>query len=169
MTPGVTTLRPAGKAVYDKAPPNDEARLPAILEGLAAGHGPMLMVVDQPATIRALPVAVAQAMEAVVVAYLPGLAVRRIADMHPGTAKTDARDVLIIAEAVGKDFADAGHLASYAGIDPVTRRSGGGASMVFVKRPGPPVTGFEARWGRGRGCRRAASRTARRSVGGPER
>ncbi|TWS92363.1 transposase, partial [Reyranella sp. CPCC 100927] len=30
----------------------------------------------------------------------------------------------ILTEVVGKDFADAGHLASYAGIAPVTRRSG---------------------------------------------
>jgi transposase len=88
-----------GKTVHDKALPSDETRLRVILEELAAAHGPVLMVVDQPATIGALPVAVAQATEAVTVAYLPGLAMRRIADLHPGTAKTDARDALIIAEA----------------------------------------------------------------------
>jgi len=33
------------------------------------------------------------------VAYLPGLAMRRIADLHPGTAKTDARDAYVIADA----------------------------------------------------------------------
>lgn len=32
-------------------------------------------------------------------AYLPGLAMRRIADLHAGEAKTDARDAAIIAEA----------------------------------------------------------------------
>ena len=88
----------AGKTVYDKALPNDEARLRAILDDLATAHGPVLMVVDQPATIGALPVAVAQAMESVTVAYLPGLAMRRIADLHPGTAKTDARDAHVIAD-----------------------------------------------------------------------
>jgi transposase len=31
-------------------------------------------------------------------AYLPGLAMRRIADLHPGTAKTDARDAYVIAD-----------------------------------------------------------------------
>ncbi len=31
--------------------------------------------------------------------YLPGLAMRRIADLHPGQAKTDARNAAIIAEA----------------------------------------------------------------------
>lgn len=91
-------LTAAGKTVLDKALPNDEAKLRAILEGLAV-HGRVLMVVDQPATIGALPVAVAQAMPGVEVAYLPGLAMRRIADLHPGSAKTDARDAFIIAEA----------------------------------------------------------------------
>lgn len=33
------------------------------------------------------------------VGYIPGLAMRRIADLHPGEAKTDARDAAIIAEA----------------------------------------------------------------------
>jgi hypothetical protein len=31
--------------------------------------------------------------------YLPGLAMRRIADLHPGNAKTDARDAYVIADA----------------------------------------------------------------------
>ena len=33
------------------------------------------------------------------VAYLPGLTMRRIADIHPGTAKTDARDSYVLADA----------------------------------------------------------------------
>jgi hypothetical protein len=56
------------------------------------------VVVDQPATIGALPVTVARAA-GVQVSYLPGLAMRRIADLFPGNAKTDARDAYIIAEA----------------------------------------------------------------------
>lgn len=47
-------------------------------------------MVDQPATIGALPVAVAQS-ERILVGYLPGLSMRRIADLHAGEAKTDAR------------------------------------------------------------------------------
>ncbi|MGW5853123.1 IS110 family transposase, partial [Micrococcus sp. NPDC055215] len=77
-------LTAAGKKVYDKALPNDETRLRGILDELARAHGPALLVVDQPATIGALPVAVAQACDGVEVAYLPGLAMRRIADLHPG-------------------------------------------------------------------------------------
>ena len=53
---------------------------------------------DQPATLGALRVAVARA-EGVLVAYLPGLAMRRIADLHTGEAKTDSRDAYIISEA----------------------------------------------------------------------
>jgi len=56
------------------------------------------MVVDQPASIGALPVAVARA-SGCQVAYLPGLTMRRLADLHPGQAKSDARDAFVIAEA----------------------------------------------------------------------
>src|SRR6185312_10992276 len=76
---------------------NTEARLHALFDKLAR-HGTVLVVVDQPASIGALPVAVARAYGHQV-AYLPGLAMRRIADLHPGTAKTDARDAFVIADA----------------------------------------------------------------------
>ena len=58
----------------------------------------MLVVVDQPASIGALPLAVARDLGCQV-AYLPGLTMRRIADLYPGEAKTDARDAFIIADA----------------------------------------------------------------------
>lgn len=87
----------AGKQLFDKALPNDEAKLRAMI-GKLKQHGQVLFVVDQPATIGALPIAVAQA-ENVLVGYLPGLAMRRIADLHAGEAKTDARDAAIIAQA----------------------------------------------------------------------
>jgi transposase len=86
-----------GTRVFDKELPQDEARLRTLLTSLLT-HGPVLVVVDQPATIGALPVTVARAAGADV-AYLPGLAMRRIADLHPGTAKTDARDAYVIADA----------------------------------------------------------------------
>ncbi|GAC1457039.1 MAG: IS110 family transposase [Pseudarthrobacter sp.] len=86
-----------GKKILDRALPQDEAKLRSIINAVA-GKGRVLLVVDQPSTIGALPVAVAQA-EGIMVGYLPGLAMRRIADLHPGEAKTDARDAAIIAEA----------------------------------------------------------------------
>ncbi|QFZ18558.1 IS110 family RNA-guided transposase [Saccharothrix syringae] len=90
-------LDPAGKRLHDGPLPNSEPRLRALFDKLAA-HGPLLVVVDQPATIGALPVAVARAAGHTV-AYLPGLAMRRIADLYPGRAKTDARDAFVIADA----------------------------------------------------------------------
>jgi transposase len=90
-------LDPNGKRLFDKALPNDESRLRAVFDKLAA-HGRLLIVVDQPNTIGALPVTVARACGHDV-AYLPGLAMRRIADLYPGQAKTDARDAHIIADA----------------------------------------------------------------------
>jgi transposase len=86
-----------GKTLFDKGLPQDEARLRELIGGLK-DHGQLLLVVDQPATIGALPVAVAQA-EGILVGYLPGLSMRRIADLHQGEAKTDARDAAIIAQA----------------------------------------------------------------------
>jgi transposase len=90
-------LDPAGKRLHDGPLPNDEQRLRTLFEKLGR-HGRVLAVVDQPNTIGALPVTVARAC-GVQVAYLPGLAMRRIADLHPGTAKTDARDAYVIADA----------------------------------------------------------------------
>ena len=86
-----------GKRLHDAALPQDERRLRALFDKLGR-HGRVLVVVDQPATIGALPVTVARAA-GVQVSYLPGLAMRRIADLFPGNAKTDARDAYIIAEA----------------------------------------------------------------------
>jgi transposase len=76
---------------------NTEAKLRQVFDKLAK-HGPVLVVVDQPPSIGALPDAVARA-GGQQVAYLPGLAMRLIADLHPGSAKTDARDAYVIADA----------------------------------------------------------------------
>lgn len=86
-----------GTRLHDAALPNSEPKLREVFDRLAR-HGRLLVVVDQPATIGALPVAVARAAEHEV-AYLPGLAMRRIADLYPGNAKTDARDAYVIADA----------------------------------------------------------------------
>ena len=92
-----TALDPDGTRVHDRPLPQDEEALRSLFTSLAE-HGDVLVVVDQPASIGALPVAVARDV-GVDVAYLPGLAMRRIADLHPGAAKTDARDAYVIAEA----------------------------------------------------------------------
>ncbi len=90
-------LDASGARLFDRALPNDEARLRAVFADLAA-HGRVLVVVDQPNTIGALPVTVARACGHDV-AHLPGLSMRRVPDLHPGQAKPDARDAFIIADA----------------------------------------------------------------------
>ncbi|MFB7225970.1 IS110 family transposase [Streptomyces sp. NPDC056227] len=93
-----TALTPAGKRVFDKRLPNTEPKLREVFAKLQAAHGIVLVVVDQPASIGALPLAVARDTGCRG-AYLPGLTMRRIADLYAGEAKTDARDAAIIADA----------------------------------------------------------------------
>lgn len=90
-------LDSSGRRLLDRVVPNDEQALRVLLGELQA-RGPALVVVDQVAAIGALPVAVARAMH-ISIGYLPGLAMRRLADLHPGEGKTDARDAFIIADA----------------------------------------------------------------------
>ncbi|MFD6969287.1 IS110 family transposase, partial [Streptomyces sp. NPDC059949] len=78
-----TAVTPAGKKAFGKRLPNSEPRLREVFEKLRAKHGTVLVVVDQPASIGALPLAVARDMGCPV-AYLPGLTMRRIADLYPG-------------------------------------------------------------------------------------
>ena len=83
-------------------------------------------MVDQLASIGALAIAVDRARN-IAVAYLPGLSMRRIADLYPGEGKTDARDAHIIADAartlpralrrVGPDEQTTVELAVLAGYD----------------------------------------------------
>ena len=89
-------LTPDGQRVYDHELPQDESALRTVTSDLQQ-HGAVLVVGDQPNTIGALPIAVARDVGADV-AYLPGLAMRKAADLYPGQSKTDARDAFIIAD-----------------------------------------------------------------------
>ncbi|WHS34773.1 IS110 family transposase [Auritidibacter ignavus] len=89
-------LTTTGEKLYDRELPQDETALQDVIVQLQR-HGSVLMVVDQPNTIGALPIAVARDCDATV-AYLPGLAMRKAADLYPGRPKTDARDAFIIAD-----------------------------------------------------------------------
>lgn len=91
-------LTPAGKKVFDKQLPNNEPKLRAVFDKLAAKFGTVLVIADQPASIGALPLTIAR-HAGCKVAYLPGLAMRQIADLYPGEAKTDAKDAAVIADA----------------------------------------------------------------------
>jgi len=92
-----TALLADGRMTFDKPLPNNEPQLRDLFARLQR-KGRVLVVVDQPASIGALPVAVARA-SGCEVAYLPGLSMRRLADLHPGSGKTDARDALVIFDA----------------------------------------------------------------------
>ena len=78
-------LDAAGKKVFDKPLPQDQSKLEDLFTRLSE-HGRVLVIVDQPNTIGALPIAVARSM-GIQVAYLPGLAMRRAADLYPGNAR----------------------------------------------------------------------------------
>jgi hypothetical protein len=93
----VVALDAGGRRLVDRPLPNAEPELVQLFAELEA-HGPVLVVVDQLASIGALAVAVARP-RGVTVGYLPGLSMRRIADLYPGQATTDARDAHIIADA----------------------------------------------------------------------
>jgi len=93
----VVALDPGGRRLVDRPLPNAEPELVDLFAELGV-HGRVLVVVDQLASIGALAVAVARS-RGVTVGYLPGLSMRRIADLYPGEAKTDARDAHVIADA----------------------------------------------------------------------
>ena len=156
-----TALSRDGQKVLDKALPNDEERLRALYKKLA-DHGSLLVVVDQPATIGALAVAVAQDM-GITVGYLPGLSMRRIADLTPGSAKTDAKDAAVIAgaarsmphtlRAVSASDEEAAALSMLTGFDldlarQVNQTEGRIRGQPFTQTPPSPRAGAGALAGR---------------------
>lgn len=82
--------------LFSRPVANDEAALGAVLDE-AATHGTPGLVIDQPGSIGQLALAVA-AQHEVPVAYIPGLVMRRAADLYPGEAKTDPIDARILAD-----------------------------------------------------------------------
>jgi len=84
-----------GERLFARAVASDQADLEALLDR-AAGHGTPGLVIDQPGSIAQLALAVA-ARRGVPVAYVPGLVMRRAADLYPGEAKTDRRDACVLA------------------------------------------------------------------------
>ncbi len=85
-----------GERLFARAVRNDQGDLEALLER-AARHGTPGLVIDQPGSIAQLALAVA-ARHGVPVAYVPGLVMRRAADLYPGEAKTDRRDAYVLAD-----------------------------------------------------------------------
>ena len=89
-------LDDTGERLFARSLVNDQAALEALLDR-ASKHGTPGLVVDQPGSIAQLALAVARSRQ-VPVAYVPGLVMRRAADLYPGEAKTDKRDAFIITD-----------------------------------------------------------------------
>ena len=75
---------------------NDQADPEALLDR-AERHRTPGLVIEQPGSIAQLALAVAAA-GGTPVAYVPGLVMRRAADLYPGEAKTDRRDAYVLAD-----------------------------------------------------------------------
>ena len=93
-----TALDSAGKTLFDKVLPNNESRLRDLYKRLGE-HGRLLVVVDQPATIGAPGAWRSPETRASRWATCRGVSMRRIADLTPGSARTDRRDAAVIAQA----------------------------------------------------------------------
>jgi transposase len=89
-------LDDTGEALFDRRVLNSEPALVKLLDE-AATHGTVALVIDQPGSIAQLALALARQRE-IPVAYVPGLVMRRAADLYPGEAKTDRRDAFVIAD-----------------------------------------------------------------------
>lgn len=89
-------LDDVGDELFARSVGNDEADIDAVLDR-AAEVGAVGLVIDQPGSIAQLAIGVA-GRRGVPVAYVPGLVMRRAADLYPGEAKTDRRDAFVIAD-----------------------------------------------------------------------
>jgi hypothetical protein len=85
-----------GEGLFARAVANSQADLETLLDR-ASRHGTPGLVIDQPGSIAQLALAVA-ARRGTPVAYVPGLVMRRAADLYPGEAKTDRRDAYVLAD-----------------------------------------------------------------------
>ncbi len=85
-----------GERLFGRSVANNEADLDALFDR-AATEGPPGLVIDQPGSIAQLAIALA-ARRQIPVAYIPGLVMRRAADLYPGEAKIDRRDAFVIAD-----------------------------------------------------------------------
>ena len=89
-------LDAAGSPLFASAVANDEADIEALI-ARAESFGSPALVVDQPGSLARLVLGVA-ARRGVPVAYVPGLVMRRAADLYPGESKTDRRDAFVLAD-----------------------------------------------------------------------
>lgn len=92
----VAVLDNDGTVLFDRRVDNTQADLLKVFAD-AAEHGIPGLVIDQPGSIAQLLLALAREHN-IPVAYVPGLVMRRAADLYPGNAKTDRRDAFVIGD-----------------------------------------------------------------------
>ncbi len=86
----------AGDEVIARGVTNSQPQLEQLLDD-AAVHGRPVVVIDQPGSIGQMILAVARD-RGVPIAYVPGLVMRRAADLFGGDTKTDPADARVLAE-----------------------------------------------------------------------
>jgi transposase len=91
-----TVLSASGERLFEREVANDEAAIERLLDR-AGEHGRCALVIDQPGSIGSLAVCLAR-RRGVLVAYVPGLVMRRASELYPGEAKTDRRDSFVLAD-----------------------------------------------------------------------
>lgn len=85
-----------GDVLFARAVSNGEAGLERMIDQ-AEGAGRTVLVIDTTSSAARLLLGVA-ARRGVPVAYVPGLVMRRAADLYAGAAKTDPRDAFVLAD-----------------------------------------------------------------------
>ena len=91
-----TVLDDQGDKLAARSVSNGEDDLEALIN-TSEKHGTPALVIDQPGSIAQLALAVCKRRD-IPVAYIPGLVMRRAADLYPGEAKTDPIDSFVIAD-----------------------------------------------------------------------
>ena len=86
----------SGEALFARPVPNDEGAIRRLISD-AADCGRPALVVDMTSSAAVLALTVA-AEVAIPVAYVTGLAMRRVADLYAGAAKTDPKDAQVLAD-----------------------------------------------------------------------
>ena len=85
-----------GERMFALSVGNDQTKLEAVV-ARAARHGAVALVIDQPGSIAQLAIG-CHGRPQIAVAYIPGLVMRRAAELYPGEAKTDRPDAYVIAD-----------------------------------------------------------------------
>lgn len=91
-----TVISEHGDLIFEKKVNNAESDLLKLF-AKASLKGSPILAIDQPGSIAKLSITLAKSRN-IPIAYIPGLVMRRAADLYPGNSKTDRRDSFVIAD-----------------------------------------------------------------------